>query len=92
MQFHQIRNHMQSQLHQCYFNWKVNSCASGHICRYVDHKGLAAMLTSIHSAENSAGVAPEVNLRIQKKIQKLPEVQNRDINGPHEKHLCPPKI
>ena len=35
----------------------TNACR--HICRYVDRKGLAAMLTSIQSA----GVAPEVNLR-----------------------------
>ena len=32
----------------------------GHVCKYMDWKGLAAMLTSIQSA----GVAPEVNLRI----------------------------
>ena len=32
----------------------------GHACKYVDRKGLAAMLTSIQSA----GVAPEVSLRI----------------------------
>ena len=35
----------------------INACR--HICRYVDQKGLAAMLTSIQSA----GVAREVNLR-----------------------------
>ena len=35
----------------------TNTC--GYICRYVDQKGLAAMLTSMQSA----GVAPEVNLR-----------------------------
>ena len=33
--------------------------AHRHVCRYVDQKGLAAMQTSIQSA----GVAPEVNLR-----------------------------
>ena len=32
---------------------------AGHVCRYVDQKGSAAMLTS----KQSAGVAPEVNLR-----------------------------
>ena len=35
----------------------INAC--GHVCRYMDRKGLAAMLTSIQSV----GVAPEVNLR-----------------------------
>ena len=35
-----------------------NACR--HVCKYVDQKSLAAMLTSIQSA----GVAPEVNLRI----------------------------
>ena len=38
----------------------TNAC--GHVCKYVDQKGLAAMLTSIQSA----GVKPEVNLRIKK--------------------------
>ena len=36
----------------------TNAC--GHICKYVDQKGLAAMLTSIQSA----GVTPEGNLSI----------------------------
>ena len=36
----------------------TNACR--HVCRYVDQKGSAAMLTSLESA----GVAPEVNLRI----------------------------
>ena len=36
----------------------LNAC--GHVCRYVDQKASAAMLASIQSA----GVAPEVNLRI----------------------------
>ena len=36
----------------------TNTCR--HICKYVDQKGLAAMLISIQSA----GVAPVVNLRI----------------------------
>ena len=35
----------------------TNAC--GHICKYVDQKGSAAILTSIQS-----GVAPEMNLRI----------------------------
>ena len=35
----------------------INAC--GLICRYMDQKGSAAMLTSIQSA----GVTPEVNLR-----------------------------
>ena len=35
----------------------TNAC--GHICRHMDRKGLAARLTSVQSA----GVAPEVNLR-----------------------------
>ena len=62
----------------------------------------SAMLTSIQSA----GVTPEVNLRITKvrkhtkrdppwlwnPVQTSPEVQNRGISGPHKKELCPPKI
>ena len=58
----------------------TNACV--HICRYVDQKGLAAMLSSIQSA----GVAPEVNLRnppwLWNPGQISPEVQNRGISGP----------
>ena len=36
----------------------TNTC--GHICKYVDQKGSATMLTSVQSV----GVTPEVNLRI----------------------------
>ena len=68
----------------------TNTCR--HICRYVNQKGSAAMLTSIQSA----GVTPEVDLRITqvrkhtKRIhpgfetqggQMSPEVQN-SISGP----------
>ena len=42
------------------FEPRTSTNACGHICRYVDQKDLTAMLTSIQSA----GVAPEVNLRI----------------------------
>ena len=38
---------------------RASTNARRHVCRYVDQKGLAVMLTSIQSA----GVAPEVNLR-----------------------------
>ena len=48
----------------------TNAC--GHICKYVDQKGLAVMLTSIQSA----GVTPEVNL-IQKGIHLGLETQGR---------------
>ena len=41
------------------FEPRTSSNACGHIWRYVDLKGSAAMLTSVQSA----GVAPEVNLR-----------------------------
>ena len=71
----------------------INVCR--HVCRYVDQKGLAAMLTSIQLA----GVTPEVNLRnllcTGKEAHKRgnppwpwnpgqtsPEVQNRGISGP----------
>ena len=67
----------------------INAC--GHVCKYVDQKGSAAMLTSIQSA----GVATEVNLRITQARkharnppwlwnpgQTSPEVQNRGISGP----------
>ena len=66
----------------------TNACR--HICKYVDQKCLAAMVTSIQSA----GVAPEVNLRITQVRkdardppwiwnpgQTSPEVQNRGISG-----------
>ena len=39
------------------FKPQTSTDACGHICRYVDQKGFAAMLTSIQSA----GVAPEIN-------------------------------
>ena len=70
----------------------TNAC--GHVCKYVDQKGSAAMLTSI----KSAGVAPEVNLRItqmRKCARDTPwlwnpgqtplEVQNSGISGPMKK-------
>ena len=66
----------------------TNACCL--VCKYVDRKGSAAMLTPIQSA----GVTPEMNLRITqvKKHawdppwlwnpgQTSPEVQNRDISG-----------
>ena len=78
----------------------TNACR--HVCEYMDQKGSAAMLTSIQTA----GVAPEVNLRITQVRkhakrdppwlwnpgQMSPEVQNRGISGPTNKDLCPPKI
>ena len=45
----------------CGFKPQTSTNACGHVCRYVDQKGSAAMLTSIQSA----GVTPEVNLRNQ---------------------------
>ena len=42
------------------FEPQISTNACGHICKYVDRKGSAAMLTPIWSA----GVMPEVNLRI----------------------------
>ena len=42
------------------FRPQTSTNAHGHICKYVDHKGSAAILTSIQST----GVAPELNLRI----------------------------
>ena len=44
----------------CEFEPQTSTNACVHVCKYVDKKGLAAMLTSIQTA----GVAPEVNLRI----------------------------
>ena len=38
---------------------RTSTNASGHIFKYVDQKGLAAMLTSVQSA----GVTPEVNVK-----------------------------
>ena len=43
----------------CRFEPQTSTNACRHVCRYVVWKGSAAMLTSIQSA----GVAPEVNLR-----------------------------
>ena len=77
------------------FKSQTSTNACGHICRYMDQKGLATMLTSIQSA----GVTPEVNLRnllwtgeeVHKRGnppwlwnpgQTSPEVQNRGISGP----------
>ena len=71
-------------LHQCL------QCR--HICNYVDQKGLATMLTSVQSA----GVTPNVNLRMTQarkhakrdprwlwnQGQMSPEVQHRGISGP----------
>ena len=71
----------------------TNACE--HICKYVDQKGSAAMLTSLRSA----GVTPEVNLRITQvgkhkntdppslwdPGQMSPEVQNRGISAPTER-------
>ena len=42
------------------FEPRTSTNACEHICKYVNQKGLTAMLTSIQSA----GVAPVVNLRI----------------------------
>ena len=52
------------------FKLRISTNASGHIYKYVDQKGLAAMLTSIQSA----GATPEVNLRItqvRKQVRRL---------------------
>ena len=71
----------------------TNACR--HVCRYMDQKGLAVMLTSIQSA----GVTPEVNLRnllcagkeackrgnppwLWNPGQTSPKVQNRGISAP----------
>ena len=74
----------------CRFKPQTSTNACGHICRHVDPKGLAVMLTSVWSA----GVAPEVNLRITqvrkhaKRIYPSFKIQGRQ----QEKDLCPPKI
>ena len=66
------------------------------ICKFVNEKPSAAMLTSIQSAD----VAPEVNLRITQvrkcardppwlwnPRQTSPEVQNRGISGPRKRTM-----
>ena len=72
------------------------------ICKYMNRKGLAAMLTSIQLA----GATPEVNLRITtgEKVCKQGSplvlkpraissyVQNRSISGPTRKDWYPPKM
>ena len=84
-----------------WYSWCSQGC---HPARYVDRKGSAAMLTSIQSA----GVAPEVNLRNslhtgddarKQGIHPDFETQGRHrqksktgYQWPHEKDLCPPKI
>ena len=82
------------------FKPRTSTNACGCICRYVDQKGWAAMLTSIQSA----GVTPEVNLRItqgRKHIKGIypgfetsADVTKSPKQGcewPHEKDLCPQK-
>ena len=77
------------------FESQTSTSACGHICKYMDQKGLAAMLTS-------AGVTPEVNLRITQERKHTrdppwlwnpgeisPEVQN---SGPTKKDLCKRKL
>ena len=87
----------------CGFESRTSINACGHICKYVDQKGLPAMLTSIMSA----GVAPEVNLR--NSIQASKHASEKSTLGlkpradvtknpkqgyqwPYEKDLCPPKF
>ena len=84
-------------LHQCLWT------RLGHIWKYVDWKGSAAILTSVQSE----GVTPEVNLRITQARkhtkrdppwlcnpgQTLPEIQNRQgYQWSHEKDSWLPKI
>ena len=77
----------------------TNACR--HVCRYVDQKGSAVMLTFIQSA----GVAPEVNLRnslqagdkarkwgIHPGFETQGGHPKQGYQWPHEKDLCPPKI
>ena len=65
----------------------------------MDLDGLAASL----GTKRSAGITPEVNLKILLHASKgihpkfetygrSPEVQNRGISGPTKKGWCPPKI
>ena len=76
-----------------------------YICKYVDQKGSAAMLTSIQST----GVTPEVNLRITQVRKNTGEKAHRgstlalkpraDVTRspkqgyqwPHNKDVCPPE-
>ena len=73
------------------FEPRTSTNACRHVFKYMDRKGSAAMLTPIQSA----GVTPEVNLRITQVRkhtkdppwfwnpgQTSPEVQNRGISGP----------
>ena len=72
-------------------------------CRYVDQKGLVAMLTSIQSA----GVTPDMNLRNSVQTRKhrseesalalqlradITRNPKQRYQWPYEKDLCPPKI
>ena len=82
------------------FEPRTTSNACGHVCN-VNQKGLAAILTPTQSA----GVAPEVNLRITQvrkhardplwalkpRIDVTRSPKNR-VEWHHEKDLCPPKI
>ena len=78
------------------FEPRTSTNACGHVCKYVDRKGLAVMLTPIQLT----GVTPEVNLRIMQVRkhtrdppwlwnpgQTSPAVQNRSISGP-TKRTC----
>ena len=81
------------------FKRRTSSNACGQVCKYVNQKDLVAMLTSIQSA----GVAPEVNLRItqaSKHAKKDPpwlwnpgqtSCPKQGYQWPHKKDLRPPK-
>ena len=83
--------------------YEIFTHTCGHVCRCVDQKGLAAMLTSIQSA----GVTPEVNLRNSTQTRKCASKKStlalkptadvttspkQGYQWPHEKDMCSPKI
>ena len=83
------------------FKPQTSTNACRHVCKYVDQKGSAAMLTFIQSA----GVTSEVNLSITQgeSMQKgstlalkpradITRSPKQGYQWPHEKDLCPPKI
>ena len=84
------------------FEPRTSTNACKHICRYVDRKGLAAMLTSVQSA----GVTPEVNLKNSMQARKhtrdppwlwnpgqtSPEGQSRGVNGLMKRTCVLPKL
>ena len=82
------------------FEPQTSTNASRHVCRYIDQKGLAAMLTSTVSRCHTRGESEDHTSENMQKgstlaLKPRADVTISPIQGyqwPHEKDLCPPKI